>query len=260
MPVTTPEALAETVPMPAPNLVPAMTYAVEQPSPWTSMLVGVGLGIVTLGLGAIIVYLIVRPREPSRQLGDAAQPRALPAAPAQVYVINTGGQPAQVLRAEPVAPSPDDAAFAVLDRLETKMSTLLHQGAAPATAAPAPLRTTPSTMRTYQLPWLADPQAPAIRVATAGTEPYAVTVRVVSPPGALAALSLSANELNIQQPVIAANMSAVPTGDTLIIPAGSKQTILMNPRDILYARGNFANANPNGAVVVSITASDYRQS
>jgi hypothetical protein len=63
--------------------------------------------------------------------------------------------------------------------------------------------------------------------------------------------------LNLTQSIVGPNMSAVPTGDTLIIPSGQKHNVFMNPRQALYARGNFSPSNPNGAVVLSITAGDY---
>jgi len=213
------------------------------------MPLAVGLGIITLvGLASVIVYLIVRRRDPvTGQLGDgvvAQQP--------QVYLINAGGGQAQVVRAEPVAAAPaNEGASAALERIESRMGSLFNFFTQRKQSA------TPATMRTYQLPWLGDQNNPAIRIATAGAEPYEVTVRVVSPPGGLAALSFSPNELNLTQSIVGPNMSAVPTGDTLIIPSGQKHNVFMNPRQALYARGNFSPSNPNGAVVLSITAGDY---
>jgi hypothetical protein len=114
-----------------------------------------------------------------------------------------------------------------------------------------------STMRTYRLPWLADANTPAIRIATAGGVSHEVIVRVVAPPGALASFSFSANELNIPQNVIAAGLSTVPAGDTLTVPAGQHQLIRMNAKQVLYAKGNMSpTLNPTGPVVVSISGVD----
>jgi hypothetical protein len=219
----------------------------DSSSPWIP--VAIGLGVIALvGIAGVIVYLLVRRGDNSSgggQLGDA---RYLPSSP-QVYLIHTGNGQPQVVRAEPVAASPSNDNHA-LDRVESKLGALLDHFT-------QPQRHTPSSMRTYRLPWLADQDAGAIRIATAGAEPYEVTVRVVSPPGALAALSFSTNELDLPQQVIAPNMSAVPAGDTLVIPAGQKHVVRMNPRQALYAKGNFGPGNMNGPVIVSITASDY---
>jgi len=218
-------------------------------SPWVP--VAVGLGIVALiGVAGVIVYLLVRRKDNGEtSVLGAVDPRVLPQpiqqqAP-QVYLINAGGGQASVTHANP--PQSDNAMLSMLGRIENGIGSLVHHNKVPYNQ---------STMRTYRLPWLADVDNPAIRIATAGNVSMEATVRVVSPPGALAAFSFSANELNIPQRTIGPGMSTVPAGDTLVIPAGQQQEIHMNPKQVLYAKGNFGNQNPTGTVVVSISTVD----
>jgi hypothetical protein len=218
------------------------------------MPLAVGLSIVALiGVMGVVVYLLVRRKEDGNTavLG-AVDPRYLPQAPPpQVYLIHTGNAQPQVVRAEPVAPSrdrdKDSALLATLERIEAGIGALVSHERVPYSQ---------STLRTYRLPWLADGSTPAVRIGTAGNASMEAVVRVVSPPGALAAFSFSPNELNIPQTVVAPGLSTVPAGDTLVIPAGQQQRIHMNPKQALYAKGNMSPSSPTGPVVVSISTVD----
>lgn len=217
----------------------------ERESSW--MPLAVGLGIVALiGVAGVVVYLLVRRKDGETSVLGAVDPRYLPQpmqqAP-QVYLINAGGG-GTVTRAEP---QNDGAMLSTLGRIENGIGSLVQHNKVPYNQ---------STMRTYRLPWLADEHNPAVRIATAGNASMEAVVRVVSPPGALAAFSFSPNELNIPQRTVGPGMSTVPAGDTLVIPAGQQQTIHMNPKQVLYAKGNFSNTNPTGSVVVSVSTVD----
>jgi hypothetical protein len=222
-------------------------------SSWTP--VAVGLSVVALiGVMGVVVYLLVRRKEDGNTavLG-AVDPRYLPQAappPPQVYSIRTDNAQPQVVRAEPIAPSRDqdkDSTQAALERIEAGIGALVSHEQVPYSQ---------STLRTYRLPWLADESTPAVRIGAAGDASMEAVVRVVSPPGALAAFSFSPNELNIPQTVVAPGLSAVPAGDTLVIPAGQQQQIHMNPKQVLYAKGNMSPSNPTGPVVISISTVD----
>ncbi len=217
----------------------------ERESSW--MPLAVGLGIVALiGVAGVVVYLLVRRKDNGEtSVLGAVDPRYLPQQPQapQVYLINSGS--GQVSHANP--PQNDGAMLSMLGRIENGIGSLVHHNKVPYSQ---------STMRTYRLPWLADADNPAVRIATAGNVSMEATVRVVSPPGALAAFSFSANELNLPQRTVGPGMSTVPAGDTLVVPSGQQQSIHMNPKQVLYAKGNFSNANPTGSVVVSISTVD----
>jgi hypothetical protein len=121
----------------------------------------------------------------------------------------------------------------------------------------------PSTMRTYSLPYLGDPDALAIRVATAGDAPYEVIVRTVHPPGSFAVFCFDATELNgINPPPFGPGITLPPFGgDVLVLPGGQFQLIRLRPKQSLYAKGNigfgFAGAS---AVVASLTTGDFAAS
>lgn len=217
-------------------------------SKWVPLAVGLGI-IALIGVAGVVVYLLVRRKDNGEtSVLGAVDPRYLPQpmqqqAP-QVYLINAGGGGGTVTRAEP---QNDGAMLSTLGRIENGIGALVHHNKVPYNQ---------STMRTYRLPWLADEHNPAIRIATAGNASMEAVVRVVSPPGALAAFSFSPNELNIPQRTVGPGMSTVPAGDTLVIPAGQQQEIHMNPKQVLYAKGNFSNTNPTGSVVVSVSTVD----
>lgn len=119
----------------------------------------------------------------------------------------------------------------------------------------------PSVMKTYFLPWLGDPFSQAVRVGTAGDEPYEVVVRCVAPPGSFAVFSFDANELNTMDlPVIAPGVTGPPTGgDVLVIPGGQFQIIRLRPKMGLFAKGNIGPgaAIPPEGVVISVTGGDF---
>jgi len=218
----------------------------ERGSAWMPLAIGLGI-IAVIGVAGVVVYLLVRRKDngESSVLG-AVDPRYLPQQQApQVYLINSGGGQATVTRAE--APQSDGAMLSMLGRIENGIGSLVNHNRVPYNQ---------STMRTYRLPWLADADNPAIRIATAGNASMEAVVRVVAPPGALAAFSFSANELNLPQRTVGPGMSTVPAGDTLVVPSGQQQEIHMNPKQVLYAKGNFSNANPTGSVVISISTVD----
>lgn len=223
----------------------------ESSPSWMPLAVGLGV-IAIVGLAGVIVYLLVRRKDGDANVLGAVDPRYLPPqvqqqAP-QVYLINAGGGQAQVVRAEPTASGSNDGALLqALGRLEAGIGALVEHNKVPYGQ---------STMRTYRLPWLADASTPAIRIATAGNVSMDATVRVVAPPGALAAFSFSPNELNLAQPIVAPGLSSVPAGDTLVVPSGQQQHIHMNPRQVLYAKGNLSPSNATGPVVISISGVD----
>lgn len=224
----------------------------KETSPWMPLAVGLGI-IAIIGLAGVVVYLLVRRRNGDTNVLGAVDAQHLaaiqqqPQAP-QVYLINAGGGQAQVVRAEPATSGSNDGALLqAIGRLEKGIGSLVDHNKVPYGQ---------STMRTYRLPWLADVNTPAVRIATAGAVSMEATIRVVAPPGALAALSFSANELNLAQREVAPGLSSVPAGDTLVIPSGQQQQIHMNPRQVLYAKGNMSPTNPTGPVVISISGVD----
>jgi hypothetical protein len=226
---------------------------VHETSPWMPLAIGLGI-IAVVGVMGVVVYLLVRRKDDgATTVLGAVDPRMLPPPPAQqpqVYLINTGGGEARAVRAEPVAGTQsysDGATLAALGRIESGIGALVGHNRQPFGTA---------TMRTYRLPWLGDVTTPSVRVATSGNVSQEVTVRVVAPPGALAAFSFSPNELNLGQAVVAPGLSTVPAGDTLVVPSGQQQTIHMNAKQVLYAKGNMSPTNPTGAVVVSISSVD----
>jgi hypothetical protein len=119
----------------------------------------------------------------------------------------------------------------------------------------------PSTMRTFFLPWLGDPYSQAVRIATAGNDPYEIVVRTVAPPGAFAVFSFDANELNTMDlAVVAPGITGPPTGgDVLIIPGGQFQIVRLRPKQGLFAKGNIGPgaAIPPEGVIISITGGDF---
>jgi hypothetical protein len=222
----------------------------ERGSSW--MPLAIGLGIVALiGVAGVVVYLLVRRKDNGEtSVLGAIDPRYVPQLQQQVpqvYLINAGSGQAQVVKAEPANGHGDSAMLSMLSRIEAGIDSLVNHNKVPYNQ---------STMRTYRLPWLADASNPAVRIATAGNASMEAVVRVVSPPGALAAFSFSPNELNITQTVVAPGLSTVPAGDTLVVPAGQQQQIHMNPRQVLYAKGNISPTSPTGPVVVSISTVD----
>lgn len=220
---------------------------------WTT-----GLAILAVvGVTGVIIYLLMRRKSDGTVNLSGYDPRMMAPnqPPPQVYLINTGHAGGQITAMAPTLPAPaatptyDDArTTAALDRIESLMQrdTVRAQRVG-----------SPTLMKTFRLPWLGDPrnEAQAIRVANALDNPYEVTVRVVGPPGSMAAIAFSPTEL-MNQPLIAAGISQVPIGDTIIVPAGQRQTILMNPRQALYARGNMSPAGTTGAVVLSVSSND----
>lgn len=225
----------------------------ERPSNW--MPLAIGLGIVALiGVAGVVVYLLVRRKDNGEtSVLGAVDPRYVQqmqqqAPQPQVFLINAGGgSPATVTRAADAAPSGDSAMLTMLGRIEAGIGSLVNHNKVPYNQ---------STMRTYRLPWLADESNPAVRIGTAGNASMEAVVRVVSPPGALAAFSFSPNELNGAQRVIAPGLSTVPAGDTLVVPAGQQQAIHMNPKQVLYAKGNMSPTGATGPVVISISTVD----
>lgn len=219
---------------------------------WGAIAAGFAL-IAVIGITGVIVYLLVR-RKSDGTLGEVVQHHAPLAAAPQVYLINAGGGQSSVVRAAPVevatsAAYDDSNTLSALSRIESQLQ---------ANNSRAQRIPTSAMLKTYRLPWLGDSSnnSQAVRVATSLDNPYEVVVRVVGPAGGLAALSFSQTELGNQR-VIGPGLSMVPTGDVVIIPAGQQpQTIRMNPRQVLFARGNLGPANPTGAVVLSIAATD----
>jgi hypothetical protein len=119
-------------------------------------------------------------------------------------------------------------------------------------------------MRSYTLPSLTNPRSEAIRIATAGRQPYEVIVRCVEPPGGHAVISFDANELNMvghlpSVSTLSTNFSAFPIGDVLVIPAGQFQPVRLRPNQVLYAKGTVAPGGSQGVkgVIVSVTAADF---
>lgn len=108
-----------------------------------------------------------------------------------------------------------------------------------------------SNLGSYQLPFLGT-QGYATMLATAPQVPYEITVRVVGPPGGLAALALDQSSLNDPQPLITATVSQIPIGETIIVPAGQEQTVYLSPGQALYGKGNMSYTNSTGPVIVSV--------
>jgi hypothetical protein len=225
----------------------------ERASSWMPLAIGLGI-VAVIGVAGVVIYLLVRRKDGQTAVLGEVDPRFVPThmqqQQPQVYLINAGGGQAQVTRAEPAnasAPANDGAMLSLLGRIEAGIGSLVNHNKVPYNQ---------STMRTYRLPWLADAGNSAVRIATAGNSSMEAVVRVVSPPGGLAAFSFSPNELNLAQTVVAPGLSTVPAGETLVVPSGQQQPIHMNPKQVLYAKGNLSNSNPTGAVVISISTVD----
>jgi hypothetical protein len=214
--------------------------------------VAIGLGVIALvSVAGVVIYMLLRRRDTA--LGGVDLP-ALPAAPQpSVFLINTTTGDVRTA-APPTAPvvdrrddRRDEAILAALQKLGTNVDVLARHTREPFAQ---------SSLRTYRLPWLADASTPAVRVATAGDVSAEVWVRVVAPPGALAAFSFTPSELDAPQAIIAPGLSRVPAGETLVVPSGQAQMIRMNPRQVLYAKGNMSPTSPTGPVIVSIASVD----
>jgi len=229
----------------------------------TALVVGV---LLLAGVSGFIAYLLLRKdREKDRpDRGQAGLGQAGQLPPPSVYLIQTDNgttvtrtEPRQ-LNYEPQPPQPTSIRFdpevsQTLDRVGTKLQTIASR-----------LDRIPkaSIFTTYRLPFLGDPEAGAIRLATSNNVPYEVTVRVVGPPGGMAALAFDPVPLNVPQPLIfpANHFSHIPAGDVIIIPAGQFQTIRMTPRQALFGKGNMGPKHPTGPVVVSIIGADFMAS
>lgn len=199
----------------------------------TSFSIGlaVGLSIVAvLGVGLVLVYALFRRRE-------NREPQPVSGVP-QVININGGALGSGV--------STESMVQAISQALSSQRQDLR------------------TFMRSYTLPSLTNPRSEAIRVATAGKQPYEVVIRCVEPPGGHAVLSFDPNELNMvghlpSVSTASANFSAFPIGDVLVIPAGQFQPVRLRPGQVLYAKGTVA---PNGSsgvkgVIISVTAADF---
>lgn len=200
-----------------------------------SLGLAVGLSIVAvLGVGLVLVYVLFRRRD-----NETAQPAQAVSGPPQVIHIDGAGQ-AQL-------PATDKIVKGIMEALSSQKRNDMR-----------------TFMRSYTLPPLTDFRSEAIRIATAGKQPYEVVVRCVEPPGGYAVISFDANELNMvgnlpSVSTLSANFSAFPIGDVLVIPSGQFQPVRLRPGQVLYAKGTVA---PNGSsgvkgVIVSVTAADF---
>lgn len=201
-----------------------------------SLGLAVGLSIVAvLGVGLVLVYVLFRRRD-----NESQQPVQMPvSAPPQVIHVDGTGQ-AQL-------PATEKIVAGIMKALSNQKRNDMR-----------------TFMRSYTLPPLTDFRSEAIRIATAGKQPYEVVVRCVEPPGGHAVVAFDANELNMvghlpSVSTLSANFSAFPIGDVLVIPAGQFQPVRLRPGQVLYAKGTVA---PNGSsgvkgVIVSVTAADF---
>lgn len=167
--------------------------------------------IAALGVVGLIVYLLLR-RDRKDNLGAPYFP---PQIPPQIYLIDrSGSAPRPVeLNAPQVVEQPDVSAF---QRRQWR----------------------PAYVQSMILPTMADPSA--VRLFTAGEVPYEAVVRTVGPPGSYAALAFDPTQL-----------VNTAMGSTVIVPAGASQTIRMQPKQALYAKGTLPNTT------ITINASEY---
>ncbi len=86
--------------------------------------------------------------------------------------------------------------------------------------------------------------SPAIRIATAGTEPARALVRCLT---GTVILSFDANELNTTGQAVAGNTYRITAG-----AIGQSEAIVMNPGQVLYA----AAVAVGGPVAISVALSD----
>ncbi len=118
-------------------------------------------------------------------------------------------------------------------------------------------------MKSFTLPFIGNIKSEPVRIATAGTEPYEVVVRVVEPPGGHAVLSFEPNELNPgplgSVSTLSTNFSQFPVGDVLVIPSGQFQVVRLRPKQALFAKGTVDTDGSQGVtgVIVSVTGADF---
>ena len=202
-----------------------------------SMGLAIGLSIVAvLGVGLVLAYVLFRRRE-NQSLEGNQQPLVLPP-----QVIHIDGNAS----AQPAGFSTDKLVKAVSQALSQQRNDMR------------------TFMRSYTLPALTNFRSEAIRIATAGKQPYEVVVRCVEPPGSHAVIAFDANELNMvgHLPAVSTastNFSAFPIGDVLVIPAGQFQPVRLRPGQVLYAKGTAAPNASTGVkgTIVSVTAADF---
>jgi hypothetical protein len=197
----------------------------------------VGLSVVAvLGVGLVLVYVLFRRREnesPQAYQGPVSAP------PQVIHISGNGAGQVEL-------PSTHAITKAITDALT------------------GPQRDMRTFMRSYTLPSLTNFRSEAIRIATAGKQPYEVVVRAIEPPGGHAVVSFDANELNMvghlpSVSTLSTNFSAFPIGDVLVIPTGQFQPIRLRPGQVLYAKGTVAPNASTGVkgVIISVSAADF---
>jgi hypothetical protein len=208
---------------------------------------GIGLGlaiglsvVAVVGFGVLLCYVLFRRRD-----GELGVPSPMP----MPYPYPVPQLPATYSQALTPAPRQDVAESSAAQQILQHFKKASKQ--------------VNTYMKSFTLPFIGDIRSEPVRIATAGSEPYEVVVRVVEPPGGQAVLSFEPNELNPGRlgvvSTLTANFSQFPVGDVLIIPSGQFQIIRLRPKQALFAKGTVSANGSDGVsgVVVSVTGSDF---
>ena len=196
----------------------------------TGLAIGLG-AVAVLGLGVVVCYLLFR-RKDTPTLGNSEGSHTIEREiirEVPTYMPNPNGQQMQAQPPQFLTRNrPKVADVSDRNMFGPELSTRFGQG---------------MTVRTFTLPAISAARDDAVRIATATDIPFRATVRVVAPIGGWAVLAFSVGELN--------NASEnIPTGDTLIMPAGDQQEFRLPPRQALYAKGSV------DGVIVSVVSAE----
>lgn len=192
----------------------------------SGFVIGALIATACFGIGALVVWLILRKKEswvlsgmlaakqnvtpapsPSESLGEPSAQLAAPLPP-PMALVETYPPPA------PPPPAPEINIF-------------------PSVPKEAPMVRSPRNthIRNLRLPTYGIDRD-AIRLATATDVPCRVTVRITQPPGTQVALAFDFNDLT----------GNAPSGDVLLLGAGDMREIKLAPRQDLYAKATLAGS------------------
>lgn len=183
----------------------------------------IGLGVVAvLGLGLVVAYLLFRKRDDGTSEITGVEPRVIERHTIREIPIFSGGKKnkkGKKKREQLQVAYHSDSEASYEDIYGTQMMARTGQD---------------TSMRTFQLPSILTAGTEAVRIATSPSGIHSrATVRVVAPGGGFAVVAFSPGELNIVW-----GTNNIPTGDTLVMPAGDQQEFRLPPRQAIYAKGS----------------------
>jgi len=189
-----------------------------------SLATGIAIGlaaVAVLGVGVVVCYLLFRKKDDGQLSG-----------PPQVI-----GLPPQVIVRDIVREVSSGPADRALDYYGRRTHDYEERNERH-TASNEP------RVRTMTLPDMTDRRLSAVRIASATDVAFEATVRVVAPIGAFAVLAYTASELSTD------GLPSIPTGETMVLPAGESQKLHLSAHQCLYAKGS------DVGVVISVSTSE----